>query len=140
MRHDLAAGPVTTGTGSMGKAPRSAALVALTGRLLRGPACGHRAPAAAINLASIATAAQHYLHAATRAQEHPASRGHRRSGISQSVCWTPCKTDAILPVSLGASASKCGARRRIDFLRWTVAALVLLWRADYPGKITAPVP
>ncbi len=100
MRHEFVEGAIAPRARRVGKAPGAAALIALCRRPLRSPACRAGTQARAIALTAVTTAAQQHLGPATGAQEHPACLGHRRSGTSQSACWTPPPSGAILNTSL----------------------------------------
>lgn len=77
MRHVLLPPAVTAGTFGMGEAPLASALVTPTGLAYRGTTAYLRTTLSAIDLATVAWAADVHLHAAASAKKQPCCNFHR---------------------------------------------------------------
>src|SRR5271166_1536454 len=105
MRHYIAARPVTTRSLGMGEPPSAAGLVAPSGGVLLVAPRSLRAVAGAVDLASVATAADHSLGATVRAKEtvEPAARHGVRTRKRQVDGRHDCQDNA-----LHACPARCG--------------------------------
>ena len=109
MRHFLAARPVATRPIGMREPPSTTGLVAPTGSTLRVAPGSPGAVSGTVDLAAIATAADHALGAAPGTQKQPG----RQSGVMRGpprATWTNRVIAGIL--SPHACPARCGARRR----------------------------
>jgi hypothetical protein len=87
MRHFFAAPPVAALSCGMLPPPRPTVLVALSGALKRPPPGLPRALSGTVNLAAVAAATDHHLHAAACAEEQP--RRRRLGGVTWlNIRWT----------------------------------------------------
>ena len=108
MRHFFVARPVATLSRGMAASPRMTTLIALAGALDRAAPGALSAVRGTINLATVAAAADHDLHAAARAKEQP-----RRCclGMRRQIAWWTNATIARI-LALHTCPARCGARRR----------------------------
>src|SRR5208337_304756 len=109
MRHFIAAPPVTTRSLGMGEPPPATGLVAPSGGVLLAAPRSLRAVAGAVDLAAVATAADHCLGATVRAKKQPRRRRVTVFGPANAK-WTDATIARIMP--LHACPARCGARRR----------------------------
>jgi len=108
MRHFFAPRPIAALSRGVAASPHRAGLVALPGALTRVAAGPIGAVSGTVNLATVATAADHNLHAAGCAEEQPR---RRRLGMGWlNTRWTYATIAGIL--TLHACPARCGARRR----------------------------
>ena len=108
MRHFFAARPIAALSRGMAASPRRGVLVALPGTLKRVATGQIGAVSGTVNLATVAAATDHDLHAAACAEEQPR---RRRLGMGWlNSRWTYTTIAGIL--ALHACPARCGARRR----------------------------
>jgi len=109
MRHFLAARPVATCPRSMGEPSPAAGLVAPSGGTQTVTPGPWPTIAGAIDLPTVAAAADQHLASASRAHIEP---GRHHAGIvtSADITWTSATIAAILAPH--ACPARCGARRR----------------------------
>src|SRR5271165_4294036 len=96
MRHYIAARPVTTRSLGMGEPPSAAGLVAPSGGVLLVAPRSLRAVAGAVDLASVATAADHSLGATVRAKKQSSRRRVTVFGPANAK-WTDATIARIMP-------------------------------------------
>ena len=108
MRHFFVARPVAALSRGMAASPRRTSLVALPGALKRAASGPIGAVSGTVNLATVAAATDHDLHAATCAEEQPRRRCLGMGWLN--TRWT-CATIAGI-LALHACPARCGARRR----------------------------
>jgi hypothetical protein len=96
MRHVICASPVTPRPRRMGEAAAAARLVTTAGFAQRPAARRARTAGRAVNLAAVATAADHHLDAAAPAQKEP-GRQRRRARCAPEAAWTRFPGTAIIP-------------------------------------------
>lgn len=109
MRHFFAARPVATRPRSMCEPSRAARLVAPSGSTQAAVAGPWRTIAGAIDLPTIAAAADQHLAATARAHIEPGGY-HAAIVASAAITWTNATIAAILAPH--ACPARCGARRR----------------------------
>jgi hypothetical protein len=107
MRHVLLPGAPATRPYRVGQPTATARLVALTGSALGVISRLLRTAAGAVDLATVAAAADQHLSAATRTHEQPRRRFRRRRPART---WTTSAMLGIMPRH--ACSARCGARRR----------------------------
>jgi len=105
MRHFIAARPVTTRSLGMGEPPSAAGLVAPSGGVLLAAPRSLRAVAGAVDLATVATAADHCLGATVSAKKQSSRRRVTVFG-SANAKWTDATIARIMP--LHACPARCG--------------------------------
>jgi hypothetical protein len=115
MRHFFAARPIAALSRGMPSPPRPTVLVALSGALKRPPPGLPRALSGTVNLAAVAEAADHHLHAAACAEEQPR---RRRLGVTWlNIRWTYATIAGMLalhacPGTVWGTASSLTAKFR----------------------------
>ena len=109
MRHFIAARPVTTRSLGMGEPPWAAGLVAPSGGILLASPRSLRAVSGAVDLAAVATAADHSLGTTIRTKKQPSRRSVTVFGPADAK-WTNATIARIM--ALHACPARCGARRR----------------------------
>ena len=130
MRHFIAARPVTTRSLGMGEPPPAAGLVAPSGGVLLAAPRSLRAVAGAVDLAAVATAADHCLGATVRAKKQSSRRRVTVFGPANAK-WTNATIARIMP--LHACPARCGARRRGETAKLGSAPCL-------PSKTSKPYP
>src|SRR5258708_5939304 len=128
MRHVFAARPVAPRLHGMLQPPRTAGLVALAGGSLGTVAGTPCALPGAVNLATVAAAADQRLTATARAHKQPGCRGADILG-STDVPWTNATIAGIL--ARHACPARCGARRPAKPASFTSAPCLPLATAEH---------